>query len=47
MQYYNAAGSDREKGIEGMKGSCLRSSDGRETKHKVIESPFKAQYCIP
>ncbi len=38
MQYYNAAGSDRKKGIEGKKGSCLRSSDGRETRHIVIES---------
>ncbi len=46
MQYYNAVSSDREKGIEGTKGSCLRSYDGRETKHKVIESPFKAQYTL-
>ncbi len=46
MQYYNAAGSDRERGIEGTKGSCLRSSDGRETRHTVIESPFKAQYTL-
>ncbi len=46
MQYYNAAGSDREKGFEGTKGSCLRSYDGRETRHTVIESPFNAQYTL-